>query len=592
MYLQPRLTQEQQYGQQEPGVLDPGLCPTETYLTDMQSQPCGPISSPGELDFSMPPTPHSDVTCQFLGTQQERIVQDFNHGAPSFGDGSCIDPQLLSPSFEPCFPSTYHAMGSNYMLDNSAWTEQDAALRVAPYYALQSHQPVITQASFQPPLFAASSAAISALPDTPGMSDIPMLAPDCTYADKGVRNTTPRIKDEAGDSGLTPGTRHGKRNSTSLSTPSPKRQRTRNLKAPKSPHFNRGQLICPQMDSVNIQAKNCSIMAAHQHGAGSAAPAHLSCPDCPGKTWKNRDDLAKHKRRQHTRPFFCVFHFAGCSATFSSKNEWKRHVLSQHLLLHYWVCTEGRCAQLTNGRRERGPIFNRKDLFTQHVRRMHASSMSLATPSSLSSSAAPQKKKKKRRKRSKDDKKAEETCRTKETPTARSEFEERLKRLQSTACRERCRLPPRMTCPVRSCEWEFQGTKAWDERMEHVAEHLENWATRRAKGRSGGGGGGGEEGEVDEEDEDPDKVVFGNPHDVTLLDWAASEDVGIIKKVDASGKYKLWNPLEGGPDAGAARKNRGRYQDFSPSAKSTRAATAGSDANVEDEGQDAEGEDE
>lgn len=34
---------------------------------------------------------------------------------------------------------------------------------------------------------------------------------------------------------------------------------------------------------------------------------------------------------EQIRPYVCVFNFAGCTSTFTSKNEWKRHVKSQHL---------------------------------------------------------------------------------------------------------------------------------------------------------------------------------------------------------------------------------------------------------------------
>src|SRR5437667_8026240 len=69
---------------------------------------------------------------------------------------------------------------------------------------------------------------------------------------------------------------------------------------------------------------------------------------------------------QHTRPFLCTFSFAECDQHFGSKNEWKRHVHSQHLQLGYWQCDYDICAERSNSN-----FFNRKDLFTQHLRRMH-----------------------------------------------------------------------------------------------------------------------------------------------------------------------------------------------------------------------------
>lgn len=74
------------------------------------------------------------------------------------------------------------------------------------------------------------------------------------------------------------------------------------------------------------------------------------------------------------QPFPCPFHHFGCEATFPSKNEWKRHALSQHLRLGFFRCDLGACAlsHPSNITATRGfNDFNRKDLFTQHCRRMH-----------------------------------------------------------------------------------------------------------------------------------------------------------------------------------------------------------------------------
>jgi hypothetical protein len=51
---------------------------------------------------------------------------------------------------------------------------------------------------------------------------------------------------------------------------------------------------------------------------------------------------------------------------FGSKNEWKRHIYSQHLNFHYWRCDHPICVDVKG-------TFNRKDLFGQHIRRMHPS---------------------------------------------------------------------------------------------------------------------------------------------------------------------------------------------------------------------------
>jgi len=66
------------------------------------------------------------------------------------------------------------------------------------------------------------------------------------------------------------------------------------------------------------------------------------------------------------RPFSCPLTPYGCHKTFASKNEWKRHITSQHICLGFWRCDL--CPDMTTSPND----FNRKDLFTQHLRRMHS----------------------------------------------------------------------------------------------------------------------------------------------------------------------------------------------------------------------------
>ncbi|KAI1850570.1 hypothetical protein JX266_003852 [Neoarthrinium moseri] len=236
------------------------------------------------------------------------------------------------------------------------------------------------------------------------------------------------------------------------------------------------------------------------------------CEQCPDIHFKDECGLQKHIKQQHTRPFVCTFSFAGCDSTFASKNEWKRHVASQHLLLHYWLCQQDACAKLSNSpdsptkatgaSRRSGPyslpvtcthslpngaIFNRKDLYTQHLRRMHI-------PPVI-------KKQVKQRK-------------------TVPEWEERIRSLQEQAHKLRCKLPDYMECPAVGCQFVFNGPMAWDERMEHVAKHLE----KAANGT-----------------EDP--IVFGGDSDPTLTTWACRPDVAVIVG-DGVGNWRLNNPLK------------------------------------------------
>ncbi|KAL8917039.1 MAG: hypothetical protein Q9208_008214 [Pyrenodesmia sp. 3 TL-2023] len=177
--------------------------------------------------------------------------------------------------------------------------------------------------------------------------------------------------------------------------------------------------------------------------------------------------LQKHVLAAHTRPFTCSFRRYGCTSRFGSKNEWKRHVSSQHLCPGIYRCDIGACvprpapcqtqshAQPLSA--EYSPNdFNRKDLFTQHLRRMHG-------PGPSASRAA------------------------------KDAYDGTLEDI-----RRRCWMPLRDTPPKSICPYcapgpsrpgappssaekkpaapkpvVFEGKGSWDERMEHVGKHLE-----------------------------------------------------------------------------------------------------------------------
>lgn len=267
----------------------------------------------------------------------------------------------------------------------------------------------------------------------------------------------------------------------------------------------------------------------------SGRRATFSCSDCSA-SFKDDSLLQSHIKKMHTRPFVCVFHFAGCQSTFASKNEWKRHVMSQHLVLTYWLCDIDVCAHnknspsppsKSNNSRSRssrrtaermmtlepigpplpnGAIFNRKDLYTQHLRRMH-------TPPGV--------------------KKSNKTSKaTVGAETSSDDWEETIKSHQSRAHRERCKLPTQMQCPANHCDLVFSGTDAWDQRMEHVAKHLEKAATGA---------------------EDP--VVFGGPTDPSLMDWVTKPEVAVVRKVDAE-TWMLNNPLRSASEGRGVGRRR------------------------------------
>jgi len=168
------------------------------------------------------------------------------------------------------------------------------------------------------------------------------------------------------------------------------------------------------------------------------------CTLCSHTPFKDSSSLRKHIAAAHTRPFPCAFSFAGCISTFGSKNEWKRHIASQHLCLQYYRCSS--CPQSTA--EGKGNEFNRKDLFTQHLRRMHA-------PFAIKKALA------------KGDSKLQ------------VEWESHVKEMQQTCLVTRRQPPQRSACPRPDCQTVFEGSGSWDEWTEHVGRHMEKGEAQR-----------------------------------------------------------------------------------------------------------------
>lgn len=183
-----------------------------------------------------------------------------------------------------------------------------------------------------------------------------------------------------------------------------------------------------------------------------------------------------------THTFPCTFAFAGCPYSFNSKNEWKRHVTSKHMCFYYWECRVGSCSPPGQGGR-----FNRKDLFAQHLRRMHSlSSVLLARDSK-----------------------------------AKGDWDRRLECLLEEG-RRLGRAPINgVKCPVPGCSGRWEGQRSWEERMEHVARHWEGARGGENGGWSEAGGG--------------------------LLEWAARE--GVIREIAGGRGWVLDESKVGKVDA-------------------------------------------
>ncbi|TQV90092.1 C2H2 finger domain-containing protein [Cordyceps javanica] len=165
----------------------------------------------------------------------------------------------------------------------------------------------------------------------------------------------------------------------------------------------------------------------------------IRCAHCSHAPFKDSSSLRKHITTAHTRPFPCAFYFAGCTSRFGSKNEWKRHIASQHLCLQYYRCSI--CLQTTvDGK---GNEFNRKDLFRSHLHRMHV-------PLEVKRALA------------KGDNGQQQT-----------EWETYVREMQQTCLIQRRYPPQRSSCPKPGCARDFKGPAAWNEWTKHVGRHME-----------------------------------------------------------------------------------------------------------------------
>ncbi|KAI9662168.1 MAG: hypothetical protein M1831_002864 [Alyxoria varia] len=120
-----------------------------------------------------------------------------------------------------------------------------------------------------------------------------------------------------------------------------------------------GSNISPAQSSSNKVSKS---RRASSQGRTQASPRQAN--NYPLNSPLRQETVLMSPSQLQLRPFTCPLSPYGCQKTFTSKNEWKRHISSQHICLGFWRCDL--CTESTAPN-----DFNRKDLFTQHVRRMH-----------------------------------------------------------------------------------------------------------------------------------------------------------------------------------------------------------------------------
>ncbi|KAF1346873.1 hypothetical protein BDV97DRAFT_228290 [Delphinella strobiligena] len=148
----------------------------------------------------------------------------------------------------------------------------------------------------------------------------------------------------------------------------------------------------------------------------------------------------------------CPLAVYGCTSSFISKNEWKRHINTQHLRLEAWLCDQ--CPKRDNKRE-----FNRKDLFIQHLKRMHPSPCPAHSPKVQVAKSRPN------RSGSKVDKTGR-ASKGEDLDPALLEAEQR--------CHIVLRQPPSDSACL-FCSTNFSGRGSWEARIEHVAKHMEQY---------------------------------------------------------------------------------------------------------------------
>ncbi|KIX06731.1 uncharacterized protein Z518_04707 [Rhinocladiella mackenziei CBS 650.93] len=218
----------------------------------------------------------------------------------------------------------------------------------------------------------------------------------------------------------------------------------------------------PRKDSLQ------SISGSDTHPGRVVKPRARKSPGSGAK----RSEPAKRK-------FICSFSHYGCDVALSSKNEWKRHVSIQHLQLGFYRCDVGSCNPDLNpnvpGHKRVYNDFNRKDLFTQHHRRMHKPESGPGSAPFPSNNA--------------------------DAKDWRA-FEDSLEEVRNRCWMEKRKPPQRSTCGF--CGRVFEGEGSWNERMEHVGGHfsrdiveakeerededLTNWALQEGIIRDAGNG--------------------------------------------------------------------------------------------------------
>ncbi|QSS56156.1 C2H2 finger domain-containing protein, mycelia-enriched transcript [Histoplasma capsulatum var. duboisii H88] len=159
-------------------------------------------------------------------------------------------------------------------------------------------------------------------------------------------------------------------------------------------------------------------------------------------------NFTRSKQQANERRFICVFAPYGCTSAFSTRAEWKRHVSVEHLQFGFYRCDAKACkipkASSSNGQSSHsGPCslneFKYKDGLVKHLRDIHS-------PWALSGSRRPSKR-------------------------DWELFNDSIETIARRCWVRESSAPEYSVCNF--CSHEFYGQHYWDERMDHVGDHLE-----------------------------------------------------------------------------------------------------------------------
>ncbi|KAF9769203.1 hypothetical protein IL306_013392 [Fusarium sp. DS 682] len=212
-----------------------------------------------------------------------------------------------------------------------------------------------------------------------------------------------------------------------------------------------------------------------------------------------RQDISRRDTSQVERfPFLCVFHFAGCDQKFENKRDWKDHVVSQHFTLSrvFWECDERNCthperplerctcaSSLQTKIPPDNPGLRWKDYSTRYFANKHEFRTHLIhhhRPTAPHDS-------------------------NKDISWVLDREVQWILDRQDSGMRMVCGLPEDLGCPMPQCaSMRFTGPTAWDQRLNHAAEHFLSNPQCLA--------------------------VFGGEKDAELVQWASSDNVAISQQ--------------------------------------------------------------